>query len=107
MVTPRSSSKRLVSLSILPPALRILLCLMYSKVSALSTFFSPVTFLTSHLSFPTEMLQSQRMLLSPSPGRSMTCLMSAMSWPRNSLASAGVDRSGSVTISASGMPDLL
>jgi len=47
------------------------------------------------------------MLLSPSPGKSMTCLMSEMSWPRNSLASAGVLMSGSVTISARGIPERL
>ena len=107
MVTPRSSSKRLVSLSIFPPALSILVWRTTSKVRALSTFFSPVTFLTSTLSLPTEMLQSQRMLLSPSPGMSMTHLMSWISCPRNSLASAGVDMSGSVTISARGMPERL
>ena len=107
MVTPRSSSNLRVSLSIFPPALRIFVCLMTSYVSAFSTFFRPVTFLTSTLSLPTEMLQSQRMLLSPSPGMSMTHLMSWISCPRNSLASAGVDMSGSVTISARGMPERL
>ena len=63
--------------------------------------------MTSTLSLPTEMLQSQRMLLSPSPGMSSTVRMSSIRDFRNSLASAGVFMSGSVTISARGMPERL
>ena len=85
----------------------ILICLTISYVRARSAFFTPVTFFTSHLSLPTEMLQSQRMLRSPSAGMSMVARMSAMSWVRNSLASAGVEMSGSVTISARGTPERL
>ena len=84
-----------------------MVCLTTSYLRQFSTFFSPVTFLTSHLSLPTEMLQSQRTLLSPSAGRSMAFLIVTRSSERNCLASEGDEMSGSVTISTSGMPLLL